>query len=177
MFRAIAVAVVSCSILGSASAEDALDAAGTDYLEFNVDGQTYRYSGLFAAQITNRSKQSIYVVVGPNSVVGPNRGLFEGGPRYALSWTSAIDYPLQVGVVIAVVGSHTTLWLEVPNSDHALTNQQPIAVTLTHVTDDVIEGEFKGDNLVLMDTSKREVIRGWRSVSGNFRATRTYAEL
>jgi hypothetical protein len=173
MFRVIAAAVVFYSILGSASAEDALDDAGTDYLEFNVDGQTYRYSGLFAAQIINHSKQSIDVVVGPNPVVGAKLGLFEGGPRYALSWTSAIDYPLQVGVV----GSRITLWLEVPNSDHALTNQQPIAVTLTHVTDDVIEGEFKGDNLVLMDTSKREVIRGWRSVSGNFRATRTYAEL
>ena len=99
MFRALAVALVSCSILGSASAEDALNAAGTDYLEFNFDGQTYRYSGLFAAQITNHSKQSIAVVVGPNRVVGPTIGLFEGGPRYALSWTSAIDHPPQVGIV------------------------------------------------------------------------------
>jgi hypothetical protein len=87
-------------------------------------------------------------------------------------WTSAIDHPLQAGVV----GSRITLWLEVPGSDYTLFNLQQIAVTLTHVSDDVIEGEFAANNLAFTDTVKREILAPWRSVSGQFRATRTYAE-
>ena len=163
--------LVIVGVLGLCTSARSSQVVDDTYLEFDVSGSSYRYSELYASQILNRRAKTLDVIL------GPVRGLLDRGPRYVLFWMTSHTTPPHVGIVTSAV----KVAVDIPGTQQFLTNfeeKATVVVTLTVVTQDVVEGTFAGEHLQLIEKSgpKKGILPGDYSVTGTFRAKRRYAE-